>query len=73
METAPKYKLLLKYSKDLYSVRTFSNSGFPFDLLVFKQWRKARNYYKGLKLVPAVPEIVSEYKKIDTNGRPMKP
>ena len=73
METQAKYKLLLKYSKDLYSVRTFSNDGYPFDLSIFKQWRKARNYYKKLKLMPAVPAIVTEYRKLDTNGKPMKP
>jgi len=72
METIPKYKLLLKYSKDLYSVRTFSGDGFPFDLFVFKQWRKARNYYKRLSLVPALPKIIQEYKKLDATGRPMK-
>lgn len=73
MDLAPKYKLLLKYSKDLYSVRTFSNEGFPFDLSIFKHWRKARNYYKKLNLCPADAGIIKEYKKYDANGRPMKP
>ena len=73
MDTAPKYKLLLKYSKDLYSVRTFSNDGFPFDLSIFKEWRKARNFYLNLNLIPAENRIIDEYKKWDTNGKPLKP
>ena len=73
MDNNPKYKLLLKYSKDLYSVRTFSNDGFPFDLSIFKQWRKARNFYKKLNLEPAEDTIIEEYLKLDTNGKPLKP
>ncbi len=73
MEKSPKYKLLLKYSKDLYSVRTFSMDGFPFDLSIFKQWRKARNFYKKLNLAPASNSIIDEYKKLDTSGKPLKP
>jgi hypothetical protein len=73
MDTNAKYKLLLKYSKDLYSVRTFSNDGFPFDLSIFKDWRKARNFYKKLSLEPAPDQIIFEYKKYDTSGKPLKP
>ena len=72
MDPKPKYKLLLKYAKDLYSVRTFSHDGFPFDLSIFKQWRKARNYYKKLNLLPADAQIIKEYKKLDTTGKPLK-
>jgi len=71
--SSAKYKLLLKYSKDLYSVRTFSIDGFPFDLSIFKQWRKARIFYKKLALEPAVDSIIAEYKKWDLNGKPLKP
>ena len=73
MNINPKYKLLLKYSKDLYSVRTFSNDGFPFDLSIFKQWRKARSYYKKLQLLPASSEIIKAYLELDTSGKPLKP
>lgn len=73
MDASPKYKLLLKYSKDLYSVRTFSNDGFPFDLSIFKQWRKARSFYKKLRLIPANQKIIEEYRKLDVSGKPLKP
>ncbi len=72
MERNKKYKLMTKNTGPIYSVRTFAKNGFPEDLYIFKNWRKARKYYKKLDLEPAPGKIMDVIMELNPSSYILK-